>query len=143
MQKRLLDLFHMPSTEIQTKTRTKGCQPFQLLALGDAGSTTSSAEHNGLNHTWNGEFPLECGSRGLIGADPGNHLHGDALIVKGADLLIDGAVERWIAIVQPDDAKARSVPLDEKRKDVFQRQMTGPDPFTLGWNVFCDCRADE
>ena len=143
LQKGLLDLFNMPSTEVQTEARSKGCQPFKLLALGNAGSTTSSAQDNGLNNAWNGEFPLECGSRGLISAHPGHHLHRDALIVKGADLLVDGAVESWIAIVQPDDAKAAPVPLDEKRKDLFQRQMTGPDPFTIGWNEFCDCWADE
>ena len=66
LQKGLLDLFNMPSTEVQTEARSKGRQPFKLLALGNAGSTTSSAQDNGLNNAWNGEFPLECGSRGLM-----------------------------------------------------------------------------
>jgi hypothetical protein len=143
LQKGLLDLFNMSCAEVQAEAGSKRCQPLQLLPLRHTGATTSSTQHDGLNHAWNGELPLKGGSGCLISAHPGHHLHRDAFIVEGADLLVDGAVEGCIAIVEPNNTKAGPVPLDEEWKHFFQCEVTGLDPFTSVWNEFSDCWADQ
>jgi len=143
LQKGLLDLFNMSCAEIQAEAGSEGCQPLQLLPLRHTGATTSSTQHDGLNHAWNGELPLKGCSSCLISADSWHHLYRDACVIESADLLVDGAVEGCVAIVQPHDTKAGSVPLDKQWEHFFQSEVTGLDPFTSGWNEFSDGWADE
>ena len=95
------------------------------------------------HYAWKGEFAGESGCCCLVSADPRDHFHRDFGVTQGADLLVDGAVERRVSVMEPHHPFALALSIDQQRDQVFERGRAGTDPFARSRSQICDGRTDQ
>lgn len=142
-QKNLLNLVNMAGTQIQAEAGSQSGESVEILPLWHSCSAAGASENDGLHQSGDRELLSEsCGS-GLVSAEPGNDLHRDLRIGERGDLLMNGAVERSVTVVQANHLTALSVSFDQNWDHFFKGERAGADPLAVFGRQGSNGRADE
>ena len=97
----------------------------------------------GLNHAGDCEFTREGCCCCLVSTHAGHYLNWDVGIAEATDLLIDGAVERGVAVVEPHHMGPLALPIDQQRNHLFQGECAGTNCLAVLGHQLRNLRADQ
>ena len=115
----------------------------QILALGHRGAPRHARENDGLRDLGQREA-LHAGSGGSEGrAHAGHHLHRHAGVVQRLHHLDEGAVERRVTGLQPDDGPVPQGPTGQPVADLLQRHALAVGNLAARRRPACGGLADQ
>ena len=138
-----LHLLHMAGAEVEAQGGLQGGKAGQRFPLGHTGAAAGAAEHDRLHQPGNREFAGEGGGGGLVGAQARHHLHLQPRVGQPADLLLQGAVEAGIAVVEAHHPLAFPRPLHHNGHHLLESEGAGAQAFAAFRGEGGDRRAHE